>query len=166
LSIGSRLRGDNAFQRWRRRNQLRFVMAVPRLKERARRQSLRRPALVDGFRDARSPDAGTPFPQFMVRRGGVVMRLDDVIGYRCALILARGACSAGDVEWATRRGIVLVRLGLDVDDVGGRISAWLDERGVEFALVRPDRHIFSTGRAGDIPRARTAFDAWSVERPA
>jgi len=42
------------------------------------------------------------------------------------------------------------------DALGGYsepLAAWLDERGVDAVLVRPDRHVFGTGSAGDLVSA-------------
>ncbi len=162
LFINKRLQGDTAFQRWRRRNELRFAMAVPRFWEHARRRGIRRPVLRDGFRDAGSPSAGTPLPQFEVSVDGGMRMTDDVIGYRFALIAAPGSLSADDVAWADTRGIVVWRIGDELGGPSGPLATWMETQNADFVLVRPDRFVFAAGAARDISRAREAFDGWGA----
>jgi len=98
-------------------------------------------AILDG-----SPAAGSYFPQPIAADG---VRLDDS--------LAEGA-------WLIGRGIANTPWGLTAVDLGGpgmtpfadAIDAWLLGHGVEAVLIRPDRHVFGTGRIEDL------IAAWSA----
>jgi 3-(3-hydroxy-phenyl)propionate hydroxylase len=160
LFIGKRLQGDTPFQRWRRRQMFKLITALPPLRAMVRRQGVRRPHLHEGFLDGDAPLAGRSLPQVDVLFEGTVRRLDDVLGYRFALVSLPAALSAPDVEWAAARSVGLWRVGVDFTERdGGRLERWMRERGIDFALVRPDRCIFSAGAARALPRARAAFDA-------
>jgi 3-(3-hydroxy-phenyl)propionate hydroxylase len=158
LFINRRLEAETPFQRWRRRQELRLVMALPRLAEYFRRQGLRRPRIRDGFLDAASQLAGHPFPQFDAGRDEAARRLDDLIGYRFALVAAPDALSATDLDWAASRAVGVWRPGVDFADTNGRVTAWMRDRRIAFALVRPDRCIFAAGASSALQRAREAFD--------
>jgi len=160
LFIGKRLEAGTSFRRWRRRQEMRLLAAVPALRDVARRQGVRRPPLRDGFLDRGSSSAGLALPQVDVRRSGEVHRFDDLLGYRFALVVKPGALSDGDAGWAAERGIDVWRVGVDFDETAGRFAGWMRERGLDFALARPDRHLFAAGAARDLARARAAFDRW------
>lgn len=159
IFIGRQLEADTGFARWRRRQQLRVLQAMPRLRRVLQRQGVRRPPLRAGFLDG-SSRAGRPLPQVPVRLDGGVGWLDDLLGYRFALVARAGAVADSDAEWAERRDIGLWRLGVDVEEVDGRLARWMDGERVDFALARPDRQLFGAGRAGDLARVRAAFDRW------
>jgi 3-(3-hydroxy-phenyl)propionate hydroxylase len=117
--------------------------------------------LVSGCFDAGSPLGGRHLPQVPVRvRGGRdAVMLDDVLGYRPAL-LTRGERADEAAEWAQARGVAAHRVGREIVDDDGRLSAWMDRHRCDFALVRPDRVVFGAGRARDLARVGRAHDAW------
>jgi len=160
LAIGRQLKGDTRFQRWRRRTQLKLVASVPPLREYLRRQSLRRPALGAGALDGGSRVAGKPIPQVDVVRNGVPCRLDDVLGYRFALLVRDAALADEHVEWANAHGVRIQVVGRDFVDTTGGLDRWMRERDLDFALARPDRYLFAGGRASDLDRSTRALDAW------
>ena len=137
-------------------------MAVPQLRERARRLAIRRPVLQNGFLEAGSPIAGTPLPQVDVGRGDRLRKLDDLLGYQFALIASPGALRPVDLEWAAGRGIGVWRVGEDLDEPDGQLADWMEAKDSEFVLVRPDRIVFASGRAREMQRARDAFDRWTL----
>ena len=160
IFIGKRLEAGSPFGRWRRRQEMRLIRAFPSAREIARRKGIRRPPLRDGFLDRGSPTAGLALPQVEVRSGGGVRRLDELLGYRFALVAAPGALADGDAEWAAGRGVGVWRVGDDFEETGGRLVQWMRERQLDFALARPDRYIFAAGTSGDLARARAEFDRW------
>jgi hypothetical protein len=158
--VSDRLQADSAFQRWRRRNELRLIGAIPMLQTALRHYGLRHPALIEGFLDAGSRGRGHPIPQVDVRRSRSAQRLDDVLGYRFALLARAEALTAADVDWADSRGIPIWRPGVDFVEVDGALGRWMRDRDLDFALVRPDRHVFGAGAAADLGRVRSSFDRW------
>ena len=160
LFIGRRLQADTPFQRWRRMQQLRLIAAVPGLRNLLRQRSIRRPPLREGFLDGDSPGAGRPLTQATVRREGEVRRLDDLLGYRFALVARPEALTERDADWAAARRIGLWRPGVEFVETDGRLERWMREGGFTFALARPDRHLFAAGNASDLARVRAAFDRW------
>lgn len=160
LFVSGRLQADSAFQRWRRRHELRLIGAIPMLQAALRERNLRLPALHDGFLDEASRERGQPIPQVGVRRGAADERLDDVLGYRFALVARAEALTARDVEWAEARGIAVWRPGVDFVEIDGTLGRWMRARALDFALVRPDRHVFGAGAARELARVRSSFDRW------
>lgn len=159
LFIGRLLRGDTAFERWSRRQHLRLVMALPGLERFLRSQRLGHPPLRDGFLLAGSREAGRHLPQGTIHWDERDCLSDDAFGYRFALVTRPGVVSAEDAAWAAARGVGVWRIGEDVIETNGTLSQWLRERGLDFALARPDHQIFATGKMHDLARVRAAFDA-------
>ncbi|MDX3899722.1 MAG: bifunctional 3-(3-hydroxy-phenyl)propionate/3-hydroxycinnamic acid hydroxylase [Sphingobium sp.] len=104
------------------------------------------PDLVGGALSSTSR-AGSLFPQPVTAEGA---RLDALFDTRPVLI--------GSKLPAGRDTSVQL---LDIDDAALRpfkaaLAQWLDDEGVEAVLVRPDRHVFGTGRA------ETLLDLWNT----
>jgi len=127
------------------------------------------------FRDVPSP-VGTQFIQPTVRTvDGVERRLDDLIGYRWA-ILAWGGDPAvhltpEELELARRLDVALISLrpttqlvddapeAVVAGDVDGRVKRWFDARPTSTLVLRPDRFIAAAGpaqNAGPMLRAALA----------
>jgi 3-(3-hydroxy-phenyl)propionate hydroxylase len=102
-----------------------------------------RPArMAAGCLLAGSPAAGEFFPQPAAGEGAGRVRMDDALG-------------AG--PWLIDRGPggpttpTISSFGLDSPPLApfrAALAAWLDARGVEAVLVRPDRHVFGAGEPG------------------
>jgi len=88
-----------------------------------------RPRLGRGAFDAAAPAAGHLAPQPRLADG---RRLDDVIGYRSALLLHP------DTAPLARDDVVVVR--------DAALRPWLDQVGARAALVRPDRYVRALAR--------------------
>jgi hypothetical protein len=142
--------------------QLRLVGKLPQLREVLRRRGLPRPYLRDGFRDDRSRLAGAPLPQVEVRHDAATIRLDDMLGYHFALISRPNVLTASDIDWSTSRRIRIFRLGTELVDADHRLERWMTDEALDFALVRPDRHLFAAGRSTEFERIRGEFDRWFV----
>lgn len=87
-----------------------------------------------------TPSAGERFPQPSWRDGDSIRRLDDVLGAGPWLI-CREAPSLSDAE-------VVTSVGIDDPCLYGFravLEQWMDGRGVDAVLVRPDRFIFGSG---------------------
>lgn len=120
------------------------------------------------FRDVPSP-VGTQFIQPRVRTvDGAEHRLDDVIGYRWA-VLAWGSNPLAHLDEAQRAK--LERLGAAIiwlrpatqlvddapgaqvlGDVDGRIKKWFDTRPTAALILRPDRFIAAAGTVQELGR--------------
>lgn len=92
------------------------------------------PPIASGLILAGSAGAGSYFPQSVAGEA----RLDDVLGTGPWLI---------DRAALGRPELIPFRAAL---------TAWLDDRGAEAALVRPDRHVFGTGSAAALAEAWAA----------
>ncbi|WAS93652.1 bifunctional 3-(3-hydroxy-phenyl)propionate/3-hydroxycinnamic acid hydroxylase [Nannocystis punicea] len=167
LFIGARLQADDALQRWRRRLVLRLVGRVPPLLALTRRLGMRHPRLRHGCFDPASRWHGHPLPQVQVRRGDLDLSLDDLLGYRFALVVRAECVTPRLREWAAGHDIALARPGVDFEAHAADLLAFLRARRLDFVLVRPDRQIFGAGDVTALPRVQAAFDArFAPVRPA
>ena len=111
------------------------------------------PAYARGLLLHAAPGAGEVFPQPVVDAGAERARLDDMLGAGWWLIArtaaAIGVEAGGDLKIAAldAPGFAAVRAPL---------TQWLDRRGVDCVLVRPDRYVFGAGDARALVAARDA----------
>lgn len=98
------------------------------------------PAISTGIIAAGTPSAGERFVQPILADG---RKLDDMTGQGWRLFVREagpdGAILAGDLP------------------DGGAVLGWLDARGADAVLVRPDHYVFGTGSAADLLAARDAL---------
>lgn len=108
--------------------------------------AFRVPGYDTGFVARNATAAGGAFGQGRVRRDGRDGRFDDIAG-RGFMILARNgdpeaALSEDDrAFWRSLGGLVL-RLGIDVEDVGGYYTGLMDEYACDVIVKRPDFYMF------------------------
>ncbi len=87
------------------------------------------------------PAVGSLFPQPMVRGGGAMKLLDQVVGVGWRLIVDGRHGSSADVA-----GVTVVTIGPDhLAECDGVVAYWFDVHGVAAALVRPDHYVFGVG---------------------
>lgn len=102
------------------------------------------PAIGTGIVLAGSPAAGERFIQPRLADGRL---LDDATGGGWRLFVRDGAIAGA--------ALGVSRIDVSALDDGGRLAAWLDSRGIDAVLVRPDHYVYGTA-AGE---AQTLFDA-------
>jgi len=157
LFLGQRLQADTRLQRWRRRTELRLVGASPRLQTLLRRRGMPRPQLHHGCLDPAARCPGLHLPQVRVRHREREHLLDDLLGYRFALVI-RPECVTPDLlAWADARSICLLRPGADFVETTDALASFMRTHDLDFALVRPDRQIFGAGVARELPRVQAAL---------
>ncbi|MBJ7443886.1 MAG: bifunctional 3-(3-hydroxy-phenyl)propionate/3-hydroxycinnamic acid hydroxylase [Sphingobium sp.] len=106
------------------------------------------PAISTGIVALGTPGAGERFIQ--PRVGGKL--LDDVTGHGWRLFARHAVPAPGDVTV----------VALDTLGDGGAIAAWLDARGANALLLRPDHYVFGTGEPADLIALRDALIAGTV----
>lgn len=115
------------------------------------------PAITAGFVAPGTAAAGERFIQPLLADG---RRLDDLAGQGWRLFV-RSAAVAGESAGVRR---------IDVTTLpdNGAILAWLDARGADAALVRPDHYVFGTASSSAQPllQARAALLGLAVEHSA
>lgn len=99
------------------------------------------PAISTGFIAAGTPAAGERFIQPILTDG---RKLDDLTGQGWRLFVRDSGADEGAIAAA------------DLPD-NGAVKAWLEARGAEAVLVRPDHCVFGTGKAADLLAARDAL---------
>ena len=100
------------------------------------------PGLAAGLRAADGPLAGARAVQGTVRLGDRSGRFNDLVGHGFVLLARQpAALPAEHARFLERTGVQVVVLE-EVEDLDGRLTAWLDEHGVEAVLVRPDGYVF------------------------
>ena len=110
------------------------------------------PALQDGMVARDRPLAGVRAVQGLVRLDGREGRFDDVVG-KGFVLLTRHAPELPLVvaEALDVIGAKIVALD-ELEDLDGRLTAWLDEHRVAAVLVRPDAYVFGAVQAlDDVP---------------
>lgn len=115
------------------------------------------PAIATGIVEQGSPAAGERFIQPLLDDG---RRLDDLTGQGWRLFV-RSAGIAGEAP------DVACFVAADMPD-GGALTRWLDARGVDAVLVRPDHYVFGTApvTAAGLLGARAAMLAQPLEQAA
>lgn len=98
------------------------------------------PAISTGFIAPGTPGAGERFIQPILADG---RKLDDLVGQGWRMF-ARASGADGAIAAA------------DLPD-NGAVLAWLDAKGADAVLVRPDHCVFGTGKAADLLAARDAL---------
>ncbi len=107
------------------------------------------PPLGDGMLVPGMPLAGTRAVQGLIRLGENEGRFDDVVGKDFVLLTRRAAdLPPDDAELLERIGARAVALD-ELHDLDGRLTAWLDQHGVEAVVVRPDAYVFGAVEALD-----------------
>jgi 2-polyprenyl-6-methoxyphenol hydroxylase-like FAD-dependent oxidoreductase/catechol 2,3-dioxygenase-like lactoylglutathione lyase family enzyme len=100
------------------------------------------PGLAGGVRAAGTPLAGERAVQGTVRLGGRSGRFNDLVGDGFVLLTRRAPrLSAEQAAFLERIEVRVVALE-DLEDLDGRLTAWLDEHGAEAVLMRPDHYVF------------------------
>jgi 2-polyprenyl-6-methoxyphenol hydroxylase-like FAD-dependent oxidoreductase len=110
------------------------------------------PPLQQGTLAAGRLLAGDRSVQGVVRVDGRDGRFDDVVGKGFVLLTRQAVDLAeGHVAFLERIGARAVALDA-LEDLDGRLTAWLDEHGVDAVLVRPDAYVFGAVEArADVP---------------
>jgi 3-(3-hydroxy-phenyl)propionate hydroxylase len=141
------------------------IQTVPRIRRAIRNMEFKpgavygRGAFIHGGRGGKKDAQGLMFPQYPVATPPGSVLSDAVLGDGFALVVhgADAAAARSDV-WA-RLGVRIVtllpagsapRADAMVDETG-KIGAWFAARGVQVALVRPDRFVFGAGGVQDVP---------------
>jgi len=99
------------------------------------------PAIASGVVLTGSAGAGERFIQPVLGDG---RKLDDVTGQGWRLF----------VRGSTRRVAGITSIDVTALDDGGALAHWLDARGAEAVLVRPDHYVFGTGSPAALIAAR------------
>jgi 2-polyprenyl-6-methoxyphenol hydroxylase-like FAD-dependent oxidoreductase/catechol 2,3-dioxygenase-like lactoylglutathione lyase family enzyme len=100
------------------------------------------PPLAAGARAAESPLAGERALQGTVRMRGRAGRFNDLVGDGFVLLTRYPAVlSAEHRAFLDGIGADVVALA-DLEDLDGRLTAWLDNHNVEAVLMRPDHYVF------------------------
>lgn len=102
-----------------------------------------RPKLGLGISAGDTSKRGRLLPQFLLENGRL---LDDVTGYRCALLLAQGSGSADKFDFSLLSDFSDV--GVQVIDAPGHgAQYWLEDADAVAVLVGADRNVIGTARA-------------------
>jgi 3-(3-hydroxy-phenyl)propionate hydroxylase len=110
------------------------------------------PPLQAGMVAPDRPLAGVRAVQGLVRLGDTEGRFDDVVG-KGFVLLARHAPDVPPPVADALDAIGAKVVALDeLEDLDGRLTAWLDEHRVDAVLVRPDAYVFGAVQAlEDLP---------------
>jgi 3-(3-hydroxy-phenyl)propionate hydroxylase len=141
LFISNRLNADNAFQKKWRTISLRAIEKTPALKNYLRKKYTTTVAIKEGFIYCKDKLTGTHLPQFLLSNR---LYTDDIIGYQFTLICNVGLLNYTDIVALRETGIMLLQEKIDASI--NPFFTWLKKNDIDFALVRPDKIIFGTGK--------------------
>ena len=157
-----------ARSRWMARLRDRFfatIQAVPRIRRAIRDMEFKpaavyaRGAFIHGGRRGKTDAQGLMLPQYPVTTPAGSVLSDEVLGDGFALVVSgadAAAVRSGVWDRLGARVVTLLPAGSApradaMVDETGRIGAWFAARGVQAALVRPDRFVFAAGGVADVP---------------
>ncbi|TML99562.1 MAG: bifunctional 3-(3-hydroxy-phenyl)propionate/3-hydroxycinnamic acid hydroxylase [Actinobacteria bacterium] len=107
------------------------------------------PPLEGGLIAAGAPLAGARAVQGTVRVAGREGRFDDIAGRGFVLLTRRPvALPESQTRFLDEIGAHVVAL-TELEDIDGRLTAWLDRHGADAVLVRPDFYVFGAVEALD-----------------
>jgi 3-(3-hydroxy-phenyl)propionate hydroxylase len=141
LFISNRLNADNAFQKYWREMSLRSIEKIPALKNYLRKKYTATVSIKEGFVNSSNKLAGTHLPQHLLSNGFFT---DDLVGYQFALVCNADLLSNADIVSLKQSGITLVYE--KIESAINPFFIWLKNNCIDFALVRPDKIIFDTGK--------------------
>jgi catechol 2,3-dioxygenase-like lactoylglutathione lyase family enzyme len=107
------------------------------------------PGLAGGLRSVDTPLAGARAIQGTVRLRGRAGRFNDLLGDGFVLLARHPPRLAAEQE------AFLERIGADVvaleelEDLDGRLTAWLDDHDVQAVVIRPDHYVFGAATAAE-----------------
>jgi 3-(3-hydroxy-phenyl)propionate hydroxylase len=171
-----------ARRRWMASLRDRFFMAiqaVPRIRRAIRDMEFKPAAVypagafIHGGRKARGDAQGTMFPQYPVSTPAGTVLSDEVLDGGFALVVYGTDSGAVQHDAWNRLGAPVITIlptgsapkeGAMVDETG-RIGAWFADRGVQCALVRPDRFVFAAGVLADLPAIARAAERTFLGAP-
>ncbi|HRG90593.1 MAG TPA: FAD-dependent monooxygenase, partial [Chitinophagales bacterium] len=137
LFLSGMLRADNALNRLIRNAKLILVEKIPALKNYLKHK-YNIPTQLEKGNLYSCHLAGYHLPQVTIAEQALLS--DELTGYRNTLVAVPGALDAGKLKAAEQKQMVIV------NNAPG-LSQWLTGKGVDFAIVRPDKIIFGAGKA-------------------
>jgi 3-(3-hydroxy-phenyl)propionate hydroxylase len=140
LFFSKKVNADNTLQKVWRHMSISAIEKMPFLKSYLRKK-YNTPALLIKSYISNGKMAGMHLPQFLLSSG---MISDDLIGYRFVLICKHEMVSRIDLKLLQELGIFLLNEKLATDE--NAFQNFLSENDIDFAIVRPDKIIFNTGK--------------------
>jgi 3-(3-hydroxy-phenyl)propionate hydroxylase len=134
LFFSRTLQGDTYWQRLWRHISIRCIETLTPLKNYLRKKYNTPPALKEGFLCTGTLLAGMHLPQFLPANG----QLTDKLAEGRFMLVCRPGMLTG--EQRARLHVLVI-----IDTIP--FIQWLDEHHIDFALVRPDKIIYGTGKA-------------------
>jgi 3-(3-hydroxy-phenyl)propionate hydroxylase len=141
--------------------------AIPALNRFFYRTANRKRSLEGGFlgrNHRRLPGQLSMQPTITLADGRTTL-LDEVLGSQFAILARSGTLDGrrGAIDrLRTRVPVEVVEFDGDatehrIGDPDGILSDWFDRNGVDFVLLRPDRHVYDAGRADALDRVVASF---------
>ncbi len=141
LFISNQLTADSLLQKYWREISLRSIEGIPVIKKYLRKKHTATIVLSKGFINYKDKLAGSHLPQYLLSNG---LLTDDVIGYRFALLCNHTLFNNFEIATLRERGILVIH---EISkSINSQFLKWLDKNDIDFALVRPDKIIFGTGK--------------------
>ena len=150
LFISERLEADTDFQKRLRELQFKIVQKIPPLKSLLRHASLRRIPLKSGFFNKEDKLGGHHLPQFTATRYRETYWSDDLLSYQFALITLNGQIEENLLKMTQQMGIKTINLEVNYPYFKEKFNHWFHENNIEYAIVRPDLIIYSTGKMSEL----------------
>jgi 3-(3-hydroxy-phenyl)propionate hydroxylase len=146
------LEADNHLQKWRRNVQIKSMGLLPTKIKTFMQKSFGNPKpLAVGCVDKSSKLAGQHLPQFQLPNSTLS---DDKMGYNWTLIYATSAFNKEDISLETCKIPLMSNSEI--------WEQWLRKNRIDFAIIRPDKIIFSAGRVQNWNTVYANYRKWQL----
>jgi 3-(3-hydroxy-phenyl)propionate hydroxylase len=150
LFISEGINPGNELKKRFRNLLLKIIGNLPPLQSLLRNASIRKRPFESGFLGKTGKLTGHQLPQFKITKYDENLWSDNLLDFRFNLINVSGTFSGETLSLLDNLGIKLINQEPDFRYFQNDFQNWLKENKTDYAIVRPDRVIYSTGKTEDL----------------
>ncbi len=149
LFISNRLNADTHWSKQWRKIQLTLIGNLPPLQAILKSLATRKNPLYDGFMNEMNSISGRHFPQLKAKVMGESLNSDDCLGYNFNIVASSKILSLHNFETAQALNLSVFCKQPTYHLFQEGIEQWLNQNGLDFVLVRPDKIVYGGGKIKD-----------------